>query len=563
MQAQEFDDALTLRTEPDLVFGLLWPTKIGVLEMRARRRLLPVVATPVEEADQLAAQGDFAAALVRYQSAAPVLPTGRTELLYKQGVCQAALRRESAAVQLLEEAIAANDGLWSIRAACELWQLNIIKGDMESAQQVLDQVRGLDFHSAASLVPEPVRDRILRAYRGSSGGIVNLLQHDPERVEKAKLVVEVETRLSNSGKPSHDALMRLFEAYDYSGQHSLARATMERLLAGEMDGLESYYAHFYVRHFRLNGDLDRAAAEVERFLSQADDPKFLQLGQVHIHAARHEWRLAHDELAALLEGKSMADLQGFVPAQAMLAMGFLKQRLGEPEEGLRTWRTAAAELRNVYQQTSLISGGEVIDFLALAALADDLRPEDVELLLAPMEDTPGLASLVVQAVPRPTIHNAMRAAWTSLRGREMAEQHAFDQVSRADKVRGCFQLVGAAYCQLGAFEKPVSPEQEELVWSLTGALRDQTLESGSLDTATAGALLIVWKGTGLNLWRGVAPSLSPSLRGPLAYVFAMRFKTEGKRPAADALLRQAQEDAEAEQDERLQSLVQEALASGA
>jgi hypothetical protein len=379
-------------------------------------------------------------------------------------------------------------------------------------------------------------------------------------------VVEVETRLSNSGEPSHDALMRLFEAYDYSGQHSLARATMERLLAGEMGGLEGYYAHFYVRHIRLTGDLDRAAAEVERFLPKSDDPQFLNLEQARIHAARQEWRLAHDELAALFDGKSMAALQGFVPAQAMLALGFLKQRLGEPDEAVRIWRNATTELRSAYQQSPLITGGELIDFLAMAALADDLRPEDLELLLAQMENTPGLASLVVHSVPRTTIYNAMRAAWTSPRGRRIAEQHAFDQVSRADKVRGCFQLVGAAYCQLGAFAAPVSPEQEELVWSLAGALREQALESGSLDTATAGALVGAWAdklGTGLNFWRGAAPNLSAALRGPLAYVVGMRFRTRGKLPAADALLRQAQEDALAEMDERLQRLVQEALAPSA
>jgi hypothetical protein len=57
--------------------------------------------------------------------------------------------------------------------------------------------------------------------------------------------------------------------------------------------------------------------------------------------------------------------------------------------------------------------------------------------------------------------------------------------------------------------------------------------------------MLTWKGSN-NLfgWKGVAPSLDRSLRGPLAYVFGHRFLRLGKKSDARQFFQTAVADAE-------------------
>jgi hypothetical protein len=86
----------------------------------------------------------------------------------------------------------------------------------------------------------------------------------------------------------------------------------------------------------------------------------------------------------------------------------------------------------------------------------------------------------------------------------------------------------------GGVGEPSSDEQEELLWHVA----DEAFAlyaSGKLNTVQAGQVALAWKGT-TNVfgWKGVAPTLPPSVRAGIAYVLGFRYRKIGKpKEAAD------------------------------
>ena len=89
----------------------------------------------------------------------------------------------------------------------------------------------------------------------------------------------------------------------------------------------------------------------------------------------------------------------------------------------------------------------------------------------------------------------------------------------------------------------VSPADDEQLWTLAGCLY-AAYADGGFPAAKVIQLALAWKGaTNFAGWAGVAPSLDPALRGPLAYVMGHRYRRLKRDPDAADLFRTARDDA--------------------
>jgi hypothetical protein len=80
----------------------------------------------------------------------------------------------------------------------------------------------------------------------------------------------------------------------------------------------------------------------------------------------------------------------------------------------------------------------------------------------------------------------------------------------------------------------LSAEQEEILWTAADKVYLASMDD-KLKTPQLISLLLTWKGTTNFLgWGGLAPTLDPSLRGPLAYVLGHRYLLR-LRKSAEAL----------------------------
>jgi hypothetical protein len=146
-----------------------------------------------------------------------------------------------------------------------------------------------------------------------------------------------------------------------------------------------------------------------------------------------------------------------------------------------------------------------------------------------------------------TVGHTMRRMWSTPRGREMARAYAYDTLTLQQRVEDLAKLAATQYAADVAFGGWPTSEQAAVIWQALSAGLDHLVKEGRLNAAQVAQLGLSWKGTSNFLgWQGVAPSLDPSLRGPLAYLLAHRYVRLGKLPQAEQLLQTALDDAPAD-----------------
>ena len=181
--------------------------------------------------------------------------------------------------------------------------------------------------------------------------------------------------------------------------------------------------------------------------------------------------------------------------------------------------------------------------LILAVLAGTLTDAQAEQflnsLLASTGDHPVFGRARMIRIP-PAL---LRDAWLTPRGRDCARRLAFR--SEPFPLHICLPVlaIAAEYARRGAFDRDLSPAEENQVWEMVESAVPAFLEN-RLGQGQLIQLLLSWKGTTNFLgWGGVAPTLDPTLRGPMAYVVGHRLLRLGKPADATRLLKTALADA--------------------
>jgi tetratricopeptide (TPR) repeat protein len=572
-------DAAPLPEGPDDVFALDWPAGVGLTQLRASARTLPVTPSPLERGDQLFEEGRHGDALGFFQEqslAAPGAEAGQ-EARYKAGLCLVRLNRPDEAEKWLEPLAAEAGSRWPLLAGCELWLLRLGQGRVGETGALLASIRArFSREDLAAYVPQAVKERLLPS--GKYGKQVSVLLPNAalvrpleEAVELADLFGDVDIRWT--------ARYQLAGAYALTGQEARALAVTREAMPLALQALRTYdgadgLPYWTGRRFAWLmrglgkareglGELDRYTAELAEALRQRypDDPR-----------AQQRWAVLTLERASLLialdehdQAEQVVDaLQRLVPdvigvghynqySQAWLMKGFLRERRGQAEEARRCWKEGlySSFLRKVPAAappgTLLPPASEgLLLHGILASLCDELPDREAEAmwqqLLAVLAESRLAGEVGASMRPSPAV---LRGMWRTPRGRECARRIAFQQGTLADHQRTPLIVLVAEMGRHTALGGEATPAQEELLWQATRATLEAFFQ-GKVTHVQAMQLALTYKGTtGFLGWGGVAPRLKPGLRGPLAYFFGHLYLRRKQRGEAATFFRTALKDAPA------------------
>jgi tRNA A-37 threonylcarbamoyl transferase component Bud32/tetratricopeptide (TPR) repeat protein len=547
----EFDEVFPLGGNRG-VCGVVWPGGVAVQKLRAEHKAPPLEPSPLEHGDACYAAGDFTGALSHYgdQARAGLATEAGQEARCKEALCLLALRRQGEAEKLLE-ALAGEPGRrWPVLAACQLWLLRLRQDRHEEADALFTTLSShYKFEELAGIIPADVRGQILAVYGRHE--TYHLLLHDANRLHRLERMAAVQKFLRAPAASQAETRLLLLQAFLVADQPERAAVLAGELLA---DSSVSYPVRLVAIEMQVwvmlrAGKAAQALAAVDRWLAAPPGGPAaalpLRVERARALAALGRWDEAEQEVEKALKGTEqflkgapLAD-RGAVP-DAWLVLGFLRERRGDAPGALQAWRSGLARVK-------AWKGYGSLSFAVLGSLTGDLSEADAEKLLA--EVTGGIAghspvgaALGNRVIPVPVLAAVLRETWRGPRGRDWTRRMAFHDISYLDYQGIQAPLTMTEAVRQGAFGGKPSAEEDALAWGVcqdiyrdvtTGEIRESQLFQGCL----------AWTGTaGFLGWGGLAPTLPPRIRGPLAYVLGHRFLGMGKRDDAVAAFRTAVAD---------------------
>jgi hypothetical protein len=567
----EFQELFPFSGAADGFFGVQCPAGVGLEGLRAWRQALPATPSPVERGDSLYGAGQFEGALDEYRIAANTLRTTelRQEALCKEAICLTALRREKDAVPLFEQVSAEQGPRWPVVAGFQLWPILVRQQRLADADAVFHRVSShYQAGQAAALLPDSIRKDIREAYRrllrGYYDNFYYQIRFDPERARNLNRAVQVETYLQGSGGSSPELkALKVIQVLHYHQTDQAERAlrAAEELLrdpAGCTYEQIWIVLDIYAWLMQRNRTPQRGLDEVDRWLRAPGGyrPVGLQLlvNRARLHAALNQWDQAERDLDDLLR---LSAPDYYPRLDAYVLLGFLRERRSDGPGAQAAWRQGWALARKIKGATVSFEGS------MLGALSNEITDADAEVMIAEAMgvlagDSPIASVIKNDLLPVPFVAAVVRERWRSPRGREHARKAAFRDLSCAELYRGVFILSVAEGFHQGAVQGDLSPDQETLLWELAQNLILSYSERHSFTEAQAFQGILAWSGT-TNLlgWSGLAAGLTPSVRGPLAYVMGHRYLRLKRSADAANLFRTALRDSTA--DSALRRLTQAEL----
>jgi tetratricopeptide (TPR) repeat protein/predicted Ser/Thr protein kinase len=557
----EFRDPFAPGAGAQGVFGIVWPSGVGLRRLVAMRQELPVAPSLLEVGDSLFLEGKFEEALDRYGEAgrSPSAGAVRPEALYKQGLCALQLNREEEARKIFEgvsagflTAAPGSDTKWSFMADCQLLLLCFRDKDgIDKAAAILDKLPEyhFSFDKLAQLMPSDVRRQILTST--ATGSVGSNYHRRPEdhlaRTEFYVRATELLEAPKDRGEWMYHGLMRAYMALDRNVD---ALRVAEKSFRAFRYGGEVLDDYCWIR--RLQGDHRDALTAIDRGLPS--DPLHLA-ERARIHVGLNDWASAAKDIDAFVAVPR--DYHSF--SAGCLVRGFILERLGAPadqvEEAWRrglvkNWKPIGRDRGFGSFDAGRVSGGmPMLHSWIMASMIGDMNDADAEQLLGSLMALAGKDNPVFNKLMRPSM---LRAAWRTPRAREVARKIAFRTVPFGDVARFPLFVGWSAFLHEVCFNAsvPLTPDQDELLWKMSediysayreGILTDRYfLPFGAIVAGNPNA-----PGMG---WREVATLLEklPRLRGALAYVFGQRFLKKGDSKVALMFFKAAAADADRE-----------------
>jgi len=570
-----FEDIYPYVGGPHQHFGLLWPPQATLVSLEAQQQPLPIQPSPLEEGDQLFAQQRWAGALAQYRQQENLAGDDRVrdQARFKAALCLMRLGEDDEAIQTLESLASASDERLRLLAGCQLWLLHLKRGNYQGAEVVFESLDShYEFDRLTMLVPEADRREILKKTYGATEGF-NLYRFSADDLRFLDQVHRVNKLL----RPNQNSNERGMFVWQYlRGLH----------VAGEIDrGIKlahDYYAagigldanmslsimaewSWMLRQRGRYGDALRRIDE--RLGNRANANRWqlhLLVERARVKAAQQKWDEAAADLDFFLDkAGAEGDYREF--SAACLMRGLLYQRNGQPEKADEIWHRGLyenwrAERGDARQAPNSLTGMQAANALLLGAVCGDRTQEQVSQLIS--QAIPGQNAGMTARLTRQYSHvlaPAMRNMGDSERGREVIWRVAFQELPLRQLIRQPANLIFLEVTRLGAAPGDWSPEEEEIVWEMMNA-GFELYASDRVGMPQAVQVMLTWKGAN-NLfgWKGVAPSLDPSMRGPAAYVFGHRFLKLGKPDDARQFFQTALADAP--KDSRLKELAAAQLAA--
>jgi tetratricopeptide (TPR) repeat protein len=537
------------------VFAVRAPAETRLLRLRAEHQARPLQPSPLERGDDLFNRGQLAEALAVYQERAAAVPRDPA-VRYKLGQCLAALDRPEEALRVFEPLAIDPDERWALLATCQLWLLQLRLQRVDEADHTFESVlTRFRLDDIVRQVPDDLRASLLAAT--AVMGRLNYTGYEPDLVRRSQRAVAVADTLQAGVWERIWRREWLARAYWRFGDTAAALKTHEELsqLAGggtvrpasRLMIPADYY--WLLRDVGKPGqalqELDAALYEtpgVYRKTLAAQVLFSLILERARIHYALKEWDAAEKDLAEffrVFEGVPLdqrnyrMDYARDYPSACLMA-GFLRDQRGDAAGALAVWKKGCARVwlgqmpaahRERFLTARRTTPEPCLEPLILAAVAGELDDEEFQATIGGLQaalapDSPLSRLIGVFPLRASTLVNAAKPA----RARELLRRYAFLQISFAEYHRVPVIPLLAEFLREGTVPGRLSADQEDLFWDLSVALAEAYAE-GKVTTANGFQLLLAWKGTANLLgWGGVAPALSPEVRGPLAYVVGLRYR---------------------------------------
>ncbi len=571
-QPLAFWHAFPVTDHDDRVFGLEWPRGVPLTRLRATEQPLTPAASLLERGDGLYAQGEFFDALAEYQKQAIESGTSEfgQEARVKQALCLIAQKQPAEARKLLEEVAGESGTRWPLVARCHLWAIHLREGALDEAYAIFE---GLSWQHTREelqlLIPVELSDLIVGQYRMRTSG-VNWFLYSPHRLRDLERCDTVQEFLGAAGPggdwSDHDLTrLHLCRAYEIEGDRKRAIALAEILFREHPSLTEAnafrwfQICETYTWLLRLNGESHRALAELNRRLYvrpgvYQEQHVPLLVERARIHVALDQWEKADEDLAEFARLQPSGSRNYHHHAGACLLRGFSCERRGDLAAARQAWREGAPGEHSAYDWSRMHTVEDLALALVLASLADELSAQAVEPIMEKVVGkvskqinpslVKGFLSTFMSELTPATIASIMQQAFARPHGRAVARQIALRQLPPDDLIRSSAGavLVGAVDQLLA--DGRLLPEQEALVVRLADDLYT-AYYAGKLSRPHVLPLALTWKGLSNRMgWAGVAPSLDPTVRGPFAYLFGLRFLRLNRPAVAEQFFQSAVNDAQ-------------------
>jgi tetratricopeptide (TPR) repeat protein len=495
---------------------------------------------------------------------------------YKQSLCLLALERAVEAERILEQLGSEPGERWPALAACQVWARLVQRRQLLGAEGLFETVSSRwGTEALASVVPHDRFGEIVTGYLYQ--GLT--VKRNPNRLRQCERAAKIAELFQTAPGIRYSARECLAEALSESGEVERAEKIWRDLIAelrapgtrariGESLGtpvgpIDMVLVH-YCRVLRSTGRAKEALEEIDRWIqARSDGISDFTRGRYYIGATRGRclaalgrWEEAEqtvEELLRLVPLQSISDRSATM--DVCLLYGFLKERRGDLAEANRIWREGLrpgwtgsnlGDLARGIMITSLLGELSESDADAVIRRVAELATDDSPLVL--MQRSIGDSTLA------PALTPAVRGAFRSRRGRELVRKFALGE----DVAMGTFiQVIAYQGFRQGALTGDVDAQQDDVVWEAAQHTCAAVMD-GELGNIQVIQLALSWKGTsGLMGWAGVAPTLKPELRGPLAYVLGHRLLRLNQPQDAAMLFRMAAADAP--EDSPLKKLAQTEL----
>jgi hypothetical protein len=553
----QFDDAFPPTGSEAGFFGLAWPEGVHLLSVEAKHQILPAEPSPLERGDDCFAHDQIAEALDYFQTQADVArePLIRQEARCKMGLCFAAFRQYGDAAKIFEQIAAEPGERWPLFAQCQLWLIRLRQNRFLDADAIFKTLSShYTFEQLAVCIPDDVRERILDAFRRED--IHQKIKVNPLRVANLERALAIESLFEAPADTRAETQRLLIEAHHAAGQLDKAAQMAEQLLASASLSprlrflVNGDYAWLQIRR----GDPNKALAELNRQMGRLGSRSYyLFIERARVLAAMNRWPEAEKDIDDFFR-QSSAKTYPF--AEACLVRGFLREREGDLAGAREAWRQGWRAI----QETG--DFGTLLAFI-LASLSGDLSEADTDRLvgraLSFISGSTIVSTLKLGQFPTPFVASVFRQTWQTPRGREYARKIAFRTLSLTDCFGIQLPLTVAEAMHQGAVNGQLTAEQDALIWNVCHDLFTGYV-NGKISEWQLSPGLFAWGGmTNYLGWGGLSAAFDAPIRGPLAYVYGLRFlHLEPPQPEdAARLFRSAIKDAPA--DSPLRRLAQAEL----
>jgi tetratricopeptide (TPR) repeat protein len=539
-------------------FGLSWPPGALLMQLRATEPNDSPRRSPLEKGDDDYSDGRFGEALAHYRSQLEKAadPELRLELRYKQALCLQGLRRDTEAREILD-GLVEELGRWSQRAAIHIWASQVEQGQFAQAEETFAALQKRpDFSELAAQIPPSALHKALRHYRDPAG--IYGLRPNPDRVRNLRHALDLLTAVKANQQEFDETRTLLIDAHDRNKDLAAAQREAESLLARPdlpVD-LRSQIADRLTGLLVRQGDPKAAEACINRHFPRrtphagVNEPMLLT--RAAFYGSQQKWQDAQDDLEAYFEEKRIV-----VPKanpRAWLLRGLMARRLdGDLTRARRYWATG--------YRLACEKGGQDPYLTSVLGLVSGSMTKDDLLQVIQRAAGDGFGMEAVQMVRQGLIGDELIVSvLTSASQRErtltsLEKQQCFGLPGEETIVRGPRIVAHELFAQMvlgpPPFPRELTPEEDQLLWEFTQTLYD-AYRNGEFKEAHLPLLLWAMKGpstaeqvTGLSGWTVLKSSLSPSCRGPLAFIFACQYERLGLKVEAQELLETAQADAPA------------------